>query len=1067
MSQLAVSFAGAAIGSFVPGVGTALGWAIGSAVGGLLFAPRTSAEGPRLEDLTVQASTYGQPMPRIWGVYRTAGNVIWSNGIVETAIEEEQRGKGGPSLTTTTYSYRASFAVSFGVGPIDAARRIFADGKILVDLRDDTDAETALATFDAVEAIRFYPGTETQDRDPLIEAVEGTDATPAYRGQCYIVFDNLQLADFGNRIPNITVELVASATTGPNTLDSTDIIDVLPGDVITPYSYLMADRHGVAHLTINQWSNSYTNARVKYWRIYPDGTREYRYEFTGPKSVAPLQGSADEPAYAFRLHVEKQLCVYLLGDDGVKLTRQFDVPPAVLLNSQYNRVDIKNRVVYFTEHDPGQATYVCRGYLTWVNPLDETPPPTPTMQVVLTWALDDPRGWLYKIIPGEQEIYGLTSTNMLVVFDLDFTVKQEIPFTPAVTIYYDQSRNATALATRRDGTVYIISQQAIHLIEDGVYRHVGIVANLYLSASYTNFSIAGSILSYAVLSPSWLDYIHHRIRIDTVVPDTKTLDQVVADLLDEAGIQAADSDLSDLAAITVDGFSRTHPMTARAALEVLQRIYHFDLIETDWIYKSRRRGGTIADATILESDLGAGGGERLPHTRTEVLELPRSVSVNYLCAARDYQVNHQYAARTVTSARHVEQIAAPAVIGDDRARQIAEVLLHDAWTARDRFSPMLPPKYLDLDPGDLVEVIRENGDIHFLRVTDTGYTPGGPVTVRAVAEAPAIYTQSAPGADAAIPPKRIGYAGPTELHLLDLPALREADDDAGVYQAAAAYSSAWRGCQVFGSSDGGASYAAREFVGVRAVTGWAANALADGPTTVWDEANTLTVQTTGALYSATEAAVLNGANHLAVGVHGRWEIVGYRDASDNGDGTFDLTGLLRGRRGTEHATASHIARERVILLDSTTLRRLDLELAERGAERHYKPVTIGATLDATTPKAFTGDAEALKPFSPVLLAGARNTGGDLSLTWVRRTRLGGEWLDYADVPLNEETEAYEVDILDAGAVVRTLTGLTTPAASYTAAEQTTDLGAPSAAIDVQVYQLSARVGRGRPGVATL
>ena len=117
--------------------------------------------------------------------------------------------------------------------------------------------------------------------------------------------------------------------------------------------------------------------------------------------------------------------------------------------------------------------------------------------------------------------------------------------------------------------------------------------------------------------------------------------------------------------------------------------------------------------------------------------------------------------------------------------------------------------------------------------------------------------------------------------------------------------------------------------------------------------------------------------------------------------------------------------------------------------------------------AFTNEAASLKPYAPVHLRGSRNGGGDLTITWTRRTRFSGEWRDLVDVPLNEASEAYEVDVLDAGGlVVRTLsTG--TPSVIYTAAAQTTDFGAPQSAIEIAVYQLSATVGRGFAGRATL
>jgi hypothetical protein len=103
----------------------------------------------------------------------------------------------------------------------------------------------------------------------------------------------------------------------------------------------------------------------------------------------------------------------------------------------------------------------------------------------------------------------------------------------------------------------------------------------------------------------------------------------------------------------------------------------------------------------------------------------------------------------------------------------------------------------------------------------------------------------------------------------------------------------------------------------------------------------------------------------------------------------------------------------------------------------------------------------------VHLRGSRNSGGDLTITWIRRTRFSGEWRDLVDVPLNESSEAYEVDVLDGtGQVIRTLSS-SSPSVTYSAADQTTDFGMPQSVVEVAIYQLSAAVGRGFPGRATV
>jgi hypothetical protein len=208
MAQLAVAAAGAAVGSLFGA--PQVGWLVGSFIGGELFAEKQKVEGPRLGDLQVQASTYGMGIPQVFGSMRLAGNVIWARPLIEKR-RKSSAGKGGGGQTVVSYEYFATFAVAFAKGPVDAIRRVWADGKPIVDL-----SETGVQgkSFRYGERIyRLHLGTETQAPDPVIEMHEGAGNVPAYRGLAYITFDELPLKDFGNRIPNITAEIVATATT--------------------------------------------------------------------------------------------------------------------------------------------------------------------------------------------------------------------------------------------------------------------------------------------------------------------------------------------------------------------------------------------------------------------------------------------------------------------------------------------------------------------------------------------------------------------------------------------------------------------------------------------------------------------------------------------------------------------------------------------------------------------------------------------------------------------------------------------------------------------------------------
>lgn len=183
-------------------VGTAIGGPIGGAIGALAGQQFDRAifsgpgrEGPRLKELRVTTSSYGNPIARNYGRLRMPGTIIWATDLVESS--ETSGGKSGPS--TTTYTYSVSFAVALSSRPVEALGRIWADGNLLRGAAGDLKTGGTL---------RFYDGFGDQPVDPLLASAEGA-ACPAFRGTAYAVFEELQLSDFGNRIPALTFEIIA------------------------------------------------------------------------------------------------------------------------------------------------------------------------------------------------------------------------------------------------------------------------------------------------------------------------------------------------------------------------------------------------------------------------------------------------------------------------------------------------------------------------------------------------------------------------------------------------------------------------------------------------------------------------------------------------------------------------------------------------------------------------------------------------------------------------------------------------------------------------------------------
>jgi len=198
--------------------GGPLGGAIGALVGqqvdhAIIGSPKR--EGPRLKELSVTTSSYGSTLPRHFGQMRVAGSIIWATDLVEHR-DKQGGGKGKPS--TTTYSFTASFAVALGSRPVQNIGRIWADGNLLRGAAGDLKASGSF---------RLHNGTRDQAADPLIAAAEGAARCPAFRGLAYVVFEDLELGNFGNRIPALTFEVMADN----GTLSLATLFDDVLGDV--------------------------------------------------------------------------------------------------------------------------------------------------------------------------------------------------------------------------------------------------------------------------------------------------------------------------------------------------------------------------------------------------------------------------------------------------------------------------------------------------------------------------------------------------------------------------------------------------------------------------------------------------------------------------------------------------------------------------------------------------------------------------------------------------------------------------------------------------------------------
>lgn len=1153
MATLLISGAGALLGGSL-GIGANAGWLIGSAVGSFLFGEDQVTEGPRLNDLTVTASTYGKAIPIGYGTFRAAGNVIWSTGLIETKEEEDVGGKGGPSATYITYTYSASFAVAFCEGIADDVLRIWADTKLIYDKSKvgDTDLGPFGRTLFIKEPglkFRFYNGSEDQQPDSVIAASQTEpNSTPAFRGLVYIVFDRLQLADFGNRIPSISVELtynknnlqpVAEAVfmadgdaTGFDT--SNLLVDVSRGVFYTAQeaSGIYLRRFTLQGMVEDRQVNITTDAyggpvgNLNLVAISPSG---YIIASTSggnagvvsvinPESMTVISSFGTQNTdlnmspTGFEQIVQGNSVG--IGTTGVAGTRDFAV-----LGSQFNSIgilDVTNGIAeYVWDSDTGPEIEglsvkpgdnaailgVCAGeagysYATAYVAMGSAYSPASSnnmnlYRITVNWDAGYSQG-------GGGESYSGVTIELLKSFAPGDLVPGETLLSGAGRIAFDKTdRTVLIHALSEDGSESRLLKydplsdlilwntivpffpslslgQAQTRVEDGIY---GAMVN---TNSYTIDTVSGEIrdqLSGWSIGRNvsgagiWDSQTLTLLGMDNDGGITRwffdrseglgeAASAIVSDICRRVDISNSEIDVSDLADETVEGFTIGRQITARSAIQALSAYHLFDGVESDYLLKFEKRDGKAVVRELTQSDLAPinDNGEFFIENRTQEIELPSRVSITYSDRERDYEQSVHSARRIfgptpAMQANNELAMEYPGVAYSDVAKQTAEKILFSSWIERSSYELRLPWSHIDLDPGDVVRLTMDDGTVFRTRLTTSGIGVDYSLSLTGLSEEAAQYTSTveSDNGDSGLVNDLLGSTS-TKVLLLSSPLLRDSDDSgrtvSSLYYFMGGYGQPnWRAGILFKSAEG------TQYEQVGAVTremawGSAVNKLnppAEGTLFATDEINTLTVALASAgrvPASCTQLEMVNGANAAAViRTDGNPEIIQYRDVTTNANGTYTLSGLLRGRRGTDVFVTGHAAGDTVILLDAAAGSVLPLAISEQDQLRYYKGVTPGGLFEEAPTVAKASPLNDLKPYAPVNHKVTSGTwGSDITIEWERRTRVGGGLKDNSGtVPLSEDAEEYEVDILDGlGNVLRTQTALTFKSYTYTFANQTTD-----------------------------
>ncbi len=448
-------------------------------------------------------------------------------------------------------------------------------------------------------------------------------------------------------------------------------------------------------------------------------------------------------------------------------------------------------------------------------------------------------------------------------------------------------------------------------------------------------------------------------------------------------------------------------------------------------------------------------------------DLPIMVVVNYVDPTTDEGRGAQsYRGRRVSATSdNVVTIDLPIVLTASEAQDIARRVYWTAQANRNKVPFSLPPSMMTVQENDRVEFDAQDTDWSLL-VAKGDRGVNHLMQLDSVTEQDDVLTfVNSPAAPPAYSRQRVYSTPEMEAILIDLAPLRTEDEEQpGFYRAAAYLDSSiiFVGGGLYASDDD-LTFDVEAEIDAEATMGRTTNAPSSSGISAayWDRKTVLNVKLYGgALSSAGETEVMNGKNRA---LWGR-EIIGFATASVQGDGSYNVSNLLRGLRDTDDAMLTHVAGEPFVHLDGGGIRFQPLSLSEMDRTRYFKAVGLGGIVSQFPSFAHLQECNTMRHFRPVQFAGVRDSvTSDLTLTWVRSTRAVWRVLGTTAPPLLDSLEVYQLDVLDDAEnnVLRTITITAATTVTYTATQQIADFGATHANAHLRLYQVHSITGRSK------
>jgi hypothetical protein len=556
------------------------------------------------------------------------------------------------------------------------------------------------------------------------------------------------------------------------------------------------------------------------------------------------------------------------------------------------------------------------------------------------------------------------------------------------------------------------------------------------------------------------------IAFDQFTVDGVKAKDIIAEQIEMSGATSYDvSALPD--SDTVYGYKIAGPASARANIDPILTTFGYFIVDEDGLIKVKRYADITSVATVSFDELGqaedgSDPADAMPLHRTQEIDLPRSATVSYIEPTSDFQIASETEVRQVTDSTEDMQIQLAVCVDSSRAKKVAQMALYDLHRRQNQRSTTVSRKFSAVSPGDGVTIEYPRGTWKLWLVLSTNDT-GAVCEWSLVPGDASIFLQTAVGATGYEGQQVAPMPAPTRAVILDMPIVRDGDNNASLYVAMDSLAPGPTNAELF-IGDDDTNLASRGTVSSAAPIGAAEAALGNWTRGLVDETNLFTVSLGDDVFASVTRDVLlsGGAEYWAYGAPGRWEIGASATGSSLGGGRYILSRHLRGLFGTEQNAALHAPGDTFVLLRIAGMLRPGMGVGDIGQSKSYRAVTAGRSVNSASSQPYTNTGEGLMPLAPVNLR--RTNTNDYTVD--RRSRLSMNF-STGSIPLGEASEHYSWEFYSSGAFTTLVGTVLTNVPTVTAAQQTAIGITPSATSFIKVRQISDSVGAGHELQATL